>query len=525
MLLRILHREGSTYQAARSFRQSEAGAIAPIFGVMLVPILVMAVFSIDFSRSLTSRTTLQDAVDAAGLALAHLPANTTQADLNTAVTTWVKVNLSDATLKPTISVTSSNRVVMITATASVPSLAPGLTNLISIPIRAASTVRWGNNIELALVLDNTYSMNDNNKLVDLKSAANNLINTLSASAGSTPNALKVSVVPFSVTVNVGSSYQGASWVTGTQPTTGYGSDLFTSSADRFSLLSSLHTTWGGCVESRPIPYDIQDTAPTAANPATMFVPYFAPDENDGTWVYNGSNVPHMNNYLTDSNKDNGLVGSPAKYSTSPKTGPSGWGGALGPGWRLGPNMGCGSVADPGLQPLLRLTTDMTAVKGRINAMFATGETHIPIGLMWGWHVLSPNLPFADGSAYTAPNVTKVAVLVTDGANTYFTGINGGYNSSYSGYGYLSQNRPAWNAFPNNAPAAINDRLTKLCSNMKAAGIVMYTVPVQITDTTIKSLLQGCASSPSNYVEVTTSAGMQSAFSSIASSISRLRIAH
>jgi hypothetical protein len=47
-----------------------------------------------------------------------------------------------------------------------------------------------------------------------------------------------------------------------------------------------------------------------------------------------------------------------------------------------------------LAPLQRLSTN-SAVKTTINNMVAVGDTNIPFGLMWGWHVLSPAA--ADGS--------------------------------------------------------------------------------------------------------------------------------
>src|SRR5690606_32705650 len=48
----------------------------------------------------------------------------------------------------------------------------------------------------------------------------------------------------------------------------------------FELLDTLRIGWGGCVESRPYPYDVRDTAPSASDQSTMFVPYFAPDTPD-----------------------------------------------------------------------------------------------------------------------------------------------------------------------------------------------------------------------------------------------------
>ncbi|GGE54666.1 hypothetical protein GCM10007276_34620 [Agaricicola taiwanensis] len=62
----------------------------------------------------------------------------------------------------------------------------------------------------------------------------------------------------------------------------------------FELLPG--TSWKGCVEARPDPYDVDDTPPIAGRPNTLWVPYFWPDGIDaGVLWYNESS----NNYLSD----------------------------------------------------------------------------------------------------------------------------------------------------------------------------------------------------------------------------------
>ena len=130
------------------------------------------------------------------------------------------------------------------------------------------------------MLDNTGSMNDDNKLSSLKSAATTLVNTLSASAqiSGDANALKVGIVPFSMAVNVGAQNKDGAvavgYLTGKMPAE-YGANadaLGASNPDRFALLQQIGVSWGGCVESRPMPYDVQDTPPSSSNKATQFVP-------------------------------------------------------------------------------------------------------------------------------------------------------------------------------------------------------------------------------------------------------------
>jgi Flp pilus assembly protein TadG len=517
--------------------RSRSGSITPLFAVLAVPLVIAVGVAVDVGRASSSRANLQDALDAAGLAISHLPSSTPSATVQADAQNWLKANMHDNSIgTPTVSVTVSATSVVLSANASVPTTVGGIAGISQVPISAHTTVQWGlSHIELALVLDNTGSMADDNKLTSLVTAAGTLVDTLSASVSTNdPTALKIGVVPFSMTVNIGSQYQGQTWLAGAMPNN-YGSngsagtDIFTTSTNRFTLLSKMGVGWRGCVEDRPMPYDIQDTAPTPTVPGTMFVPFFAPDEPDNSSAIKSTSTNtrtgkvtntywanFTNNYLNDSTTATDWQtrqGNPSKYTTAPARGTNNyWGDAI------GPNSGCQTA------PLQRLTTNMTLVKNELSNMIAAGDTEIPVGLVWGWHLLSPNAPFADGSPYGTANTTKIAVLVTDGQNTYGTGSNSADNSYYTALGYIWQNRISTNGGDFSNPAsALNDRLAQLCTNMKAQNIVIYTVPVEVTDPTIQSLLQNCASSPSNYINVTSSSQLQAAFANIAGSIGHLRL--
>lgn len=508
----------------RSFLRSRSGAIAPMFGLLAVPIVVVVGASVDIGRATASRNNLQDALDATGLAISHLPSSTASATVKTDAQQWLNANLHDSNLGPvTLTVNTSTQQVVLAANGTVNTTLGMLAGITSVPISATTTVQWGlSHIELALVLDNTGSMADNNKIQTLISSANSLVNTLStsASASSDPSALKVSVVPFSDTVNVGSTYQTAGWMTGSMPTA-YGTDEFsTAGANRFLLFSATHTTWAGCVESRPAPYDVQDTAPNASTPATMFIPFFAADEPDNNSVpypgYPGYYYSSYNNYLNDLTGGTNWQTRQAnisKYVVSPITGTN-----SSTGYQYGPNAGCS-----GLQSLVRLTTDMTAVHNKINAMNAIGDTNIPMGLMWGWHTLTPNAPFADGVAYGTPNTTKIVVLLTDGMNTETN--SGNPNASfYSGLGYIWQGRMGLNvnSTATQVQAAMDARQVTLCNNMKAQGIVLYTVQID-TPGAAPAALSGCATDSSKFYDVQNVSNLPAAFSAIAGSIGHLRI--
>ena len=49
-------------------------------------------------------------------------------------------------------------------------------------------------------------------------------------------------------------------------------------------------------------------------------------------------------------------------------------------------------------------------------MTPAGNTNTTIGLVWGWHALTSNLPLTQGAA-PAPDLDKVIIMLTDGDNT------------------------------------------------------------------------------------------------------------
>jgi hypothetical protein len=179
-----------------------------------------------------------------------------------------------------------------------------------------------------------------------------------------------------------------------------------------------------------------------------------------------------------------------------------------------------------MQPILRLTTSTKAVKNSIKKMQATGNTNVPLGLMWGWHTLSPSLPFADGAAYNSTGTKKIVVLLTDGDNVN-TGTDNPNNSTYSGVGYIWQKRLGdkidESSSDSDRTKAMDERLTKLCDNMKAAKITIYTVRIDMKGTTSPAVLSDCATSPDKFFDIDSS-GLSKAFESIAGSIGDLRIA-
>jgi Mg-chelatase subunit ChlD len=150
---------------------------------------------------------------------------------------------------------------------------------------------------------------------------------------------------------------------------------------------------------------------------------------------------------------------------------------------------CGSLIQA-----MPLSTDWTALHAKIDQMAAAGNTNTTIGLVWGWHALTSNLPFTN-AVEPAPDLDKVIVLLTDGENT--------------------QNR--WTT----SGSSIDARMSAACTNVKAANIRVYTVRVINGDA---NLLRNCASKTNMYYDVQQADQLNGVFSSIAQNLANLRIA-
>jgi Flp pilus assembly protein TadG len=143
--------------------------------------------------------------------------------------------------------------------------------------------------------------------------------------------------------------------------------------------------------------------------------------------------------------------------------------------------------------LMPLGHDWPGLHATIDAMAPAGNTNVTIGLAWGFQLLSPVEPF--NAPAPEPNLDKVIVMLTDGLNT--------------------QNR--WTT----SESSIDSRTQKVCANIKAANIKVYTVRVIDGDVT---LLQNCATNTAMYFNVSEASQLNSVFSSIAQNLANLRIA-
>jgi len=509
----------------------ERGIAAYLFAAFLVTFLSLAGVAVDVGQLLVAKYQLAAAIDAAALNVAATP-GLTDAQAETQAQAFVDANFtsqSKARLSG-FSVQLGTNTVSISATATVDTALVKVLGYQTLSATVTNQVAYAqNNLEVALVLDNTGSMSQKagstTKIKGLIMAATELTNILFGNNATSPY-VKIGVAPFATAVNVGTSFANASWI----DTSGAGSltreNLEVPSGNGlFYLFNQLKKpSWAGCVRQRNEPYDVQDVAPTSATPDTLFTPYFAPDEPDCCTVPNNALSSNFaNNYLagqtcyevdtTAAQKaDQRCV---AKYS----------GGSTN---KAGPNANCPK------KQLLRLTNVKQDILNEIDGMSPSGNTVVPAGLMWGWHLLSPNGPLADGTAYSDASTIKAIILVTDGDNDVSGGGNGFNQSVFNAYGYGNGPHLTLKNSPNSRPQPeynLDVKLLQLCDNIKAVTypngnkrIILYVIGLgsNISSPSL-TLLQQCASSTQTYFANPTTDELVTTFQKIALGLNSLRI--
>jgi Flp pilus assembly protein TadG len=295
------------------------------------------------------------------------------------------------------------------------------TNTMTARSVAYQAVTLGRSVEVSLMLDVSSSMNEGTevpgvtKLKGMQEAAKGLIDIV-VQPTQTPHTSRVSLVPYSSAINVGTTYYPG--VTGQSVSGGWTTVVERAGAAAFNDDAPASGKWLGQFKVKK---------------NSALGPY-------ASWVKNQtSNVP-----------------SAAKMSP--------------------------------------LSSDKPALKATIDAFTGNGTTAGHLGAAWTWYTLSPKWSAVFGpnaaNAYDTAQTIKVAVLLSDfDMNSYYESANG--NSA--------------------------TQTQTLCTNMKAAGIMVYTVAygLNMSDSTALNLWKNCASSVDTRFSTTTVEGMNAAFQAIA----------
>ncbi len=503
-----------------------------MFAVTFMMVLLITAVAIDYGRTELESQRIQNAADAAALAASHRLGTTDQDETGIAVAQrFFNANTGGRNHEALqqIILDADSGEVRVVASGSVGTSFLNAIGVRSLAIRASSRVVKGDGtVEVALVLDNSGSM-AGQPIADLISAAKSLSGVVMSGSDNSER-VKIGIIPFSGAVNVGSQYRDSDWIdaSGASPLNGAN---FASNVPRLEMFNRVGVSWRGCVEARGGSLDVTDTPADPSDPATLFVPMFAPDEPDSN---NDGGSNYANNYIAD---DGGACtpqpvvcvtydrrGRCTKSQKSPLPPAEAqsrickYDGAVVSQTDAGPNYMCDS------QSILPLNSDLGEIESTLSAMTAKGSTNIAEGVMWGWRVLSPGEPFAEGRSYDTPKNEKIMVVMTDGANTYSAYSN--HNKSwYAAHGYGSSGRLGTTYSSSAYVSRMNQKTTAACTSAKAAGVKIYTIAFRLeSDPTTLALLQSCASEASMAFRAADGASLITVFEQIGGQISKLRVA-
>ena len=257
---------------ARDFVAARSGNVTITFALATIPIIGFTGVAVDYSRANSARTAMQAALDSTALILSKEAQNLSSGQLNQKALDYFKANFNRPEVKSIVVTPVFNAPqagsfsLNLTSTGTIDTTFTGIWQP-SITIGAKSQALWGmKKLELALALDNTGSMSSSSKMSNLKTAAKNLLSTLKTAAKKDGD-VKVSIIPFDTTVNLGTSYKDNPWFDiDSIDCNGWKSGTGCTS-------SNWKNYWEGCVRDRTYPYDAQDNAPNTSVAATLFPVY------------------------------------------------------------------------------------------------------------------------------------------------------------------------------------------------------------------------------------------------------------
>ena len=463
------------------FTKDRRGNVAMMYALMLVPVLFGVGAAIDFTRANQVRSNFAEGADAGLLAAARsaiLDDTLTEEQINTLARRFFDGNTisSDDFIVDTFDLVADreNQVFTLNITGRVRTqiLGIGGRDFLPININSEAQISPPRLLELALVLDNTFSMTGA-RLDALKDASEDLVNIVMDDTGD--DNVKIGIVPFSQYVNIGLSRRDEPWLDGAE-------DVFESSTEnvcRNTFPNSNRTCvdeYVPCTET----IDGIEVSSTCRNRTCTG------DRGQSVQSCEIEDVVTEETW-------HGCVGSrnypfnvrDEKYDV-----------------RLVPAL----LDIECTRPLTALTSNKQTVLDEIEALAVQGDqTYIPGGLVWGYRMMTNLAPLDEATTFTelqSQQGVKSLILMTDGVNT----------------------RSA--AFPlhTNAGGFDADRVVEeLCEEIKGDGIELYTIAFEVTDSTVEELLLDCASAPENFFDATDAASLADAFETIGNGLVELAL--
>lgn len=454
------------YSAFLRLCRCTRASTAMVVALALVPILLGAGTGVDLGRAMVVRTRLAEALDAAGLAVGASK-NLTQAQMQTLAQQYFNANYNVATsfgAPGPVTITTGTNTITVSDTVPMPTVLMKVIGLNTLNVAYASQVTWGQTkLWISLVLDNTGSMTQ----VDV-----NGVSKISA--------LKTAAAQLLSTLQGVSQNPGDVMVSVVPFTTGVNVGLSNASANWLTFA----------------PWDAAGSGDGTYK--NLLGIHCQPGTAGCNWVANNPTHSQWTGCVMDRNQNNDVENTtpnPSDVTTLfPAAPPYLFAHTPANSWNI--------TCPEQVLPLTDVYSQggYSTLTSEINGMVAGGATDQPVGFAMGWMTLTNSAPFHPGAIPSG--TTPVVIIVSDGLNT--------------------QDR--WTGDGQNEDPSTDQREALVCTNMKAAGIIIYAVYVDLNGTQGNSApLQSCASGSGNYFDLTTSGEIVTAFQQIATEITKLHV--
>lgn len=354
---------------ADQYRSDTRGNVAMMFAICTFFIIGGLALAIDTSNGYFAKQRLQDTTDAIALLAAKDKSLDTKEKITEAAQALYDATYpNDTGLRIEIKdiIRDGDQVTVISKN-NIDTYFAGIFNRSDMDVGVQSTAVFGEKaMDVALVLDTTFSMSDKNKIGSLKTAASGLLDTFEDLDNEN---LRVAVVPFSEYVNVGKSRQNEKWldVPADKQVCSMRKDVLSSTNCRRIQRTctndgvSYDCSYNKCDKTYSAPYEKCWTQKWNGCVGSRTAGY---DERVG---YDGRKIP-------------GLLG-----------------------------VSCSTELQP-------LNQSMKTAKATVSKLTAKHETYIPAGVLWGWRTLDETVPLSSNGINVKSDREKVMIVMTDGEN-------------------------------------------------------------------------------------------------------------
>ncbi|MEN0000997.1 MAG: pilus assembly protein [Pseudomonadota bacterium] len=202
------------YRTLKNFFQSSKGNFAVMTALLSVPVLAGAIMMVEYSNLSDNHARLQNAVDAAALYAGKHAMETGNLPNAGDVKAFLAENFDGHIGSVSIAGDGSDDTnYSVEATSIAPRHFLGSVPIAAYTQKAKAFVPKTDlsNVAVALVLDNTTSMDHDEKIETLRREATEFIDEIEKSAND-PSTVRVALVPFHRLVNVGTTHRNAPWL-------------------------------------------------------------------------------------------------------------------------------------------------------------------------------------------------------------------------------------------------------------------------------------------------------------------------